>query len=59
MYVAALKGRIPPHVLVYGMPQATLLALHNKQRFIEIASDIGLPVPETYRLDDPRAGKLV
>ncbi len=59
MYVAALKGRIPPHVLVYGMPQATLLALHDKQRFIEIASDIGLPVPETYRLDDPRAGKLV
>jgi predicted ATP-grasp superfamily ATP-dependent carboligase len=59
LYVAALKERIAPHILVYGMPQATLLALHDKQRFIEIASDIGLPVPETYRLNDPRAGKLV
>ncbi len=59
MYVAALKERIAPDILVYGMAQATLLALHDKQRFIEIAAGIGLPVPETYRLDDPRAGKLV
>jgi predicted ATP-grasp superfamily ATP-dependent carboligase len=59
MYVAALKDRIAPDILVYAMPQANLLALHDKQRFIEIANDIGLPVPETYRLSDPRAGKLV
>ena len=59
MYVAALKDRIAPDILIYGMSQTTLIALHDKQRFIEMAQDIGLPVPETYRLTDPRAGKLV
>ncbi|MEZ5931011.1 MAG: ATP-grasp domain-containing protein [Alphaproteobacteria bacterium] len=58
IYVAALKERLGSSVDIYGMSQETLLALHDKLRFIETAAAIGLSVPETYRLDDPRAGRL-
>jgi predicted ATP-grasp superfamily ATP-dependent carboligase len=58
MYVAALKERLGAGVDIYGMSQDKLLALHDKLRFIETAAAIGLPVPETCHLDDPRAGSL-
>lgn len=58
MYVAALKARLGSSVDIYAMSQEELLALHDKLRFIETAAAIGLPVPETYGLDDPRARTL-
>ncbi|MEM7041803.1 MAG: ATP-grasp domain-containing protein [Pseudomonadota bacterium] len=58
MYVAALKERVANDVLIYSMPQDQLLALHDKLSFVDRAESFGLPVPETYRLDDPRAARL-
>ncbi len=55
MCVAGLHGRLPPGVMLYAPRQDTLLRLHNKRTFIDYAKSLGLTVPDTVALDDPRA----
>jgi predicted ATP-grasp superfamily ATP-dependent carboligase len=47
MYVAALHGDLPAGVHLFAPSQETLLRLHNKHDFIELATSYGLPVPQT------------
>ncbi len=58
MYVSALKDQLPRGVRMFTMPQDRLLTLHNKYTFITTSAALGLDVPETYVLDDPRAAAL-
>jgi predicted ATP-grasp superfamily ATP-dependent carboligase len=55
MHAAALKPRLPAGVTMACMDQSVLLALHDKQRFIELAAEAGLAVPLTYGLLDAQA----
>ena len=49
-HMSAIKDLVPHTVNVFCEPQDVLLALHDKERFIEQARDFGLSVPETHRL---------
>jgi hypothetical protein len=58
MYVAALREVLAPNVALFTMPQDVVLALHNKQTFIEKARAFGLDSPPTAPLGDPSAGSI-
>ena len=58
MYVAAIMARLGAGVAMFSMPQDFILLLHNKKRFIEFATTLGLQVPETYDIRDDRAQEL-
>jgi predicted ATP-grasp superfamily ATP-dependent carboligase len=58
MHAAALKARLPSGVRMFCPDQPVLLALHDKQRFIELAEAAGLTVPRTFALTDPKAREL-
>ena len=47
LYVSALHGRVDPRVRVFAMPQAELLALHDKAGFVDVARAAGLNVPDS------------
>lgn len=58
MSIAGLRAALPSGVSLYAMPQETVLRLHDKHAFNSWAAELGLAVPETYALDDPRAAAL-
>lgn len=47
MHVSRLKDRPGFATPVYCMPHATVVRLHDKRRFVEVAAALGLDVPET------------
>lgn len=58
MHVAGLVDFVAPQVRVYAPPQAALLALHDKARFIKLADSYGLAVPSTALLGTREAAAL-
>jgi predicted ATP-grasp superfamily ATP-dependent carboligase len=58
MHVAHLGPSLPDHVRVYAPKPETLLELHDKAAFIELASRHGLAVPQTAILGTPEAQEL-
>ncbi len=55
LHVAALSEVLPETVRLFTSAQPRLLALHDKQSFIERAAALGLAVPESAPLGTPRA----
>lgn len=58
MHVAALQPLIGDPVRLFAQDRSTLLALHDKARFVERAAEQGLPVPETHPLGGREAAEL-
>jgi predicted ATP-grasp superfamily ATP-dependent carboligase len=58
MHVSFLRDHLPRGVRLYAMPPETLLALHNKAKFIEQCQAYGVSAPETFLLTDDRAVSL-
>lgn len=58
LYVSALHGRVDPRVRIFAMPQADLLALHDKARFVEVAQAAGLTVPDSAIGGTKAAGEI-
>lgn len=58
MQVAFLRPLLPAGVRLLAMPPELMLRLHDKHGFARHAAAIGLAVPETWALDDPRAARL-
>ncbi len=54
MHVARLSGSVP----MFTMPQAEVLALHDKAGFIRAAEAYGVPVPRTHLLGSDEARAL-
>lgn len=53
-HLAALAERLSALAQVLFAPSSrTLLALHSKRLFARVCAEIGLPVPETWALNDP------
>ncbi|WP_137181331.1 ATP-grasp domain-containing protein [Roseomonas sp. AR75] len=57
LHVAFLP-RFLPEVPVFAMPPGTMLALHHKGRFTEVAREAGVAVPETHPLGSEDAAAL-
>jgi hypothetical protein len=58
VHVAALHGRLPPRTRLFAMPQAVVLAAHDKGRFAVQADGWGLAVPPTHPLGSAEAALL-
>lgn len=58
LYAVTIADALPPGVRLFSEPQARLLELHDKARFIERARALGLPVPQTERLGSEAAEAL-
>ncbi len=58
LYASALRDQLPAGTGIFTMPQNMLLTLHNKHTFNTTSAALGLDVPETYELGDPRAAEL-
>ena len=58
LHVAQLAPRLPAGVRLWSAPLEMLATLHHKRDFIALAATRGLPVPETWAADDPRAADL-
>ncbi|MBY0338699.1 MAG: ATP-grasp domain-containing protein [Acetobacteraceae bacterium] len=58
LHVAALRPRLPPATRLLAMPPALILAVHHKGAFVEAASAMGLPVPDTAALGSEAAAAL-
>ena len=58
MHVAGVKRALPPGVRFYGMDQQLLLAVHDKLNFALQAAAYDLPVPLSFRGDEPGAATL-
>jgi predicted ATP-grasp superfamily ATP-dependent carboligase len=58
LHVAPLRERLPSFVQVFAMPQADLLAVHDKARFAAFARELGLPAPETAAAEDAAAQEI-
>jgi predicted ATP-grasp superfamily ATP-dependent carboligase len=58
MHVAFLRDSLPPGVRLLAMPAPLLLALHDKESFIERCAQLGLPAPATARLGTTAAQAL-
>ncbi len=57
MHVAFLP-RLLPDVPVFAMPPGAMLALHHKGRFVEVAREAGVAVPETQALGSDAAATM-
>lgn len=57
MHVAFLPN-YRPNTPVLAMPPEVMLALHHKGRFIEVARDAGVAVPDTFALGSDRAAAM-
>ena len=57
-HVAAACAELPEGVRFHGMPLASLLALHDKLRFAELAERLGLPVPVTHAASTDAAARF-
>jgi predicted ATP-grasp superfamily ATP-dependent carboligase len=55
LHVAALAPRLPAGVRLFGADHATLARLHDKHDFVELATSLELPVPETHPAGSPGA----
>lgn len=55
LFVSQLKGRLPPRAAVFSDRFETLLNLHHKGHFCELARTHGLPVPHSVVASDPDA----
>jgi predicted ATP-grasp superfamily ATP-dependent carboligase len=55
LHVAALGPRLPPGVRLFGADHATLARLHDKLAFARLATELGLPMPETHPAGSPAA----
>lgn len=55
LHVAGLREKLPNSCRLFCMPQADLLALHDKLSFVQTAAAIGLPAPKTLAFDSPEA----
>ncbi|TCZ56620.1 ATP-grasp domain-containing protein [Roseicella aquatilis] len=58
MHVAFLRPLLPEGVRLLAMPPDLTLRLHDKHGFVREASAMGLTVPESAALGDPRARHL-
>lgn len=58
LHAVSIAGDLPPGVRLFSEPLERLLRLHDKLRFIRLAQDYGLPVPETWRLGSAEAEGL-
>ena len=58
MHASGLKPLLPPGATMFCPDQRTLLELHDKFRFIELARPAGVDVPETVALGDPQARRI-
>jgi predicted ATP-grasp superfamily ATP-dependent carboligase len=58
MYASALHDLLPAGTGMFTMPQNLLLTLHSKHSFNATSAALGLDVPETYELGDPRSAEL-
>jgi predicted ATP-grasp superfamily ATP-dependent carboligase len=58
MHVAFLRDSLPAGVRLLAMPAPVLLALHDKESFIERCGELGLPAPATARLGTAAAQAL-
>lgn len=56
MYVAALKNQLPAGVRMLCMDQQTLVQLHDKYEFFQLAQRHGVPVPQTFKADSVLSG---
>jgi len=57
-HVAPIAADLPPHARMFGAGFQTLTKLGNKLRFAEMASGLGLAVPQTHRADTAAAAEL-
>ena len=58
LHALRLAGRVDPSVRFYSAPAGLIARLHDKWTFNQLASDIGLPVPESAPIEDPAAAAL-
>ncbi|MEM9330729.1 MAG: ATP-grasp domain-containing protein [Pseudomonadota bacterium] len=58
VHATLIAPDLPPDVRMYSVPQIQLQELHDKYRFNQLASSLGLTVPETYLLGTPEAHQL-
>ncbi len=58
MHVGHLAGALPPGTRLAAMPPDALLAMHDKRRFVEVAREAGVAVPETAVLGSAAAAAL-
>ena len=58
-YVAALSPRLDANTRLFTMPQADVLAVHDKFAFNELAAALGLSVPATALAGTQEAAQLV
>lgn len=47
VHVSALHGRLPASCRLLSMPQASVLAVHHKARFVEVCRAAGVAAPES------------
>lgn len=59
LHVAGLRDRLPSGVRLQAMPQAALLALHDKYSFVERCAAAGVLAPPTAALGTAMAEQLV
>ncbi len=59
IHAMSVQDAVAPHVRFYSPPASTLMALHDKHRFTQVAGGYGLPVPATVAADDPAARELL
>ena len=58
VHVSALHGQLPADCRLVSMPQAAILAVHDKGRFIETCRAAGVDAPESHPSDTARAAAL-
>ena len=58
VHVSALHGQLPADCRLVSMPQAAILAVHDKGRFIETCRAAGVDAPESHPSDTPQAAAL-
>jgi len=58
LYVSALRNRLPSRTQLIAMSADLIRQVHDKYHFIELASEIGLTVPDTALLHHKRAAEI-
>ncbi|MEM1403619.1 MAG: ATP-grasp domain-containing protein [Pseudomonadota bacterium] len=58
LHVAHIKPFLPEGVRLWSSTPSALQALHDKLAFVRLASEQGLPVPESHAGDQPGAAEL-
>jgi hypothetical protein len=58
VHVSALHGSLPAGCRLASMPQADILAVHDKGRFVDTCLAAGVSAPQTHASDSPAAAAL-